>query len=427
MKILHLTVHLGGGAGKAITGILKKEDTVILLEKPEKDYYVKVAEQRVAELLIAPSEDVLTKKIKQADIVLINWWGHPLMTGFLAQFPKIACRLVIWNHVNGCVYPYLSYDFLNEFDQIMFTTEFSYSNSLWTKCQKKEIIDKSVLVYGMGGFQPKLLEPKQNYQRTEKFKVGYIGTLNYAKMNPDFLTYCEIAAKEIPEICFYLVGDLSEEVRKDIEKSSISDKFEVVGYVKDTESWYKQFDVLGYLLNDYNYATTENVLLEAMAYGIPIVVLNNDVEKHIIYDSVNGFVVNTPEEYAECLKRLYTEEEIRKQIGKQARDYVCKEYDNSDNNKRFNECMQKCITQKKKIHDFTPMLGKTPYEYFKSFLSQVEQKQLEKLCISRNNEECILPNVFMQESKGSIFHYCKYFQEDKELKNIANCLKIKKV
>ena len=35
-KILHITVHLGGGAGKAITGLAMVGDTIVLLESPQK-------------------------------------------------------------------------------------------------------------------------------------------------------------------------------------------------------------------------------------------------------------------------------------------------------------------------------------------------------------------------------------------------------
>ena len=422
MKILHLTVHLGGGAGKAITGMLNPDDTVILLEKPEKDYYVRIASQKVAEVLIAPSEEIIAQRMRQADVVLINWWGHPLMAGFLAKLPQVACHLAIWNHVNGCVYPCLPFKFLDDFDQILFTTEFSYDNPLWIENEKKKIAQKASVVYGMGDFRPKCMKPKNSYSFQGKFTVGYLGTCNYAKLNPKFIDYCEAVVEEIPDVHFCLVGGLSDEVRSDIERSPIADRFECVDFVENVEDYYKYFDAFGYLLNGYNYATTENVLLEAMAYGLPIVVLDNDVEKHIIYHSVNGYVVDTPKEYALCLKKLYQDPCLRESIGRKAREFVCKTYDTVENKRKFAESMKKCQQRRKKVHDFKSILGVSPYEYFKRFLSPEEQTQLEEMLCTGKREGIMKQDVFTQESKGSVEHYCKYFPKDEKLEQLRGCL-----
>lgn len=423
MRILHLAAHLGGGAGKAITGMLQAEDTVILLENPEKDYYVKIAVQKAAEVLIAPTRDVIKHKMEEADVVLINWWGHPLMAEFLAKLPQVECHLAIWNHVNGCVYPYLKYDFLNKFDQILFTTEFSYDNFLWTDKQRTEIRDKSSVIYGMGHFCPKLINQKTSYQQKGTFTIGYIGTLNYAKLNPKFVKYCEEVAKKIPNVQFCLVGDLSDEVLFDIKKSSIFDKFECVGFVQNSEKFYKKFDVLGYLLNGYNYATTENVLLEAMAYGLPIIVLDNEVEKYIIHNKINGFVVHSVDDYVSCVSELFYKKGLREEIGIKAREYVCRIYDSDANLKQFRRSMEKCLLDEKKIHGFQNVLGMTPYEYFNSFLSMKEQSQIEKMLRENKGEESIQQNIFKQKSKGSVGHYLKYFENDDRLKKLYHKIK----
>lgn len=423
MRILHLAAHLGGGAGKAITGMLQAEDTVILLENPEKDYYVKIAVQKAAEVLIDPTREVIKHKMEEADVVLINWWGHPLMVEFLAKLPQVECHLAIWNHVNGCVYPYLKYDFLNIFDQILFTTEFSYNNFLWTNNQRNDIKNKASIVYGMGEFHPYLVKPKASYRQNRAFTVGYLGTLNYAKLNPGFVNYCEAVEKKIPNVQFCLVGDLSDEVLRDIKNSPIKDKFECVSYDQDVEKYYKRFDVLGYLLNGYNYATTENVLLEAMAYGLPIIVLDNEVEKYIIHNKINGFVVHSVDDYVECVSELFYKKELREEIGIKAREYVCRIYDSNTNLKQFRRSMEKCLSDKKKTHEFQNVLGMTPYEYFNSFLSMKEQSQIEKLLSSNKDEESIQKNIFKQKSKGSVEHYLKYFENDDRLKKLYHKIK----
>ena len=52
MKILHIAVHLGGGAGKAIAGIAlecksEAEQKIIILEKPNDMTYYKIGRAHV--------------------------------------------------------------------------------------------------------------------------------------------------------------------------------------------------------------------------------------------------------------------------------------------------------------------------------------------------------------------------------------------
>lgn len=417
---LYITVHLGAGVGKAITGVAKPGDSIILLEKPENDYYVNKLDSSI-EVLIMPSAGVIREKVACADVVVINWWGHPLMIRFLTCFPSVPCRLIIWSHVNGCVYPYLPYSFLNIFERIVFTSAYSYHNPLWTVKEREEISQKSTVVYGMGE-SPEHVKPKSNYDIGDKFVVGYVGTLNYAKLSPKFVTYCEAVADIIPNSQFVLVGSLDNAVQRDILKSRISDKFEIIGYTNEVERYYRSFDVFAYLLNDYNYATTENVLLEAMAYGLPIVVLNNGVEREIIQEGLNGYLVTTPEEYAERLLSLKSSFDIRKTIGEQARKHVCREYVLDNNQNKLYSIIVSCYKEKKKTYSFRTLLGNSLYEAF-LYLSGKEGRELEQFLLKQIDGIDKIRHIFFQETKGSVFQFEKYASDDIKIKELADFLR----
>lgn len=405
MTILYISVHLGGGAGKAIVGIAGAGDTIILLEEPQKMHWFHEAKQKGIRVIVMPGAAELENLIKESDITVINWWGHPLMIQLVSGLADIYCRLVLYCHVNGCVYPYLPFSFLNEFDAILFTSPFSYENPLWTSHEKKIIRDKSTVVYGMGDFEPEQLSPRDSYKKKNPFEVGYIGTINYAKLNPDFVQYCEAAADQIENIKFVLAGDMADDVRRDIEKSRISDKFEYVGYVDHVEEFYKRIDVLGYLLNGYNFATTENVLLEAMAYATPIVALNQGVERYIIKDGHNGYLANSPKEYADVIFFLYSSEKWRRSLGETARRSCIDKYSNTENRAVYEDVLCNCMKIPKKAHSMDCLLGKSPFGWL--------------LFFAQKDQNAFCKDVSIQGSKGSVFQYLKYFQEDINLKKIC--------
>ncbi len=408
-KILHITVHLGGGAGKAITGLAMVGDTIVLLESPQKIYWVERAVQKGIQVIIAPETEELVRLIQEFDVTVINWWGHPLMIQFMASFPEIPCRLLLYSHINGCAYPYLPFSFLDIFDAVMFTTPYSYENPFWTDVERKEICKRSDVVYGMGDFDPRAYLPRKSYQKKDDFCVGYIGTLNYAKLHPEFVKYCEAAAAKVKNIRFMLAGDMEDDVRLDIQRSRIAERFVYVGYTNETEAFYKEIDVLGYPLNRNNFATTENVLLEAMAYATPVVALNHGVERHIIEDGKNGYLADHAEAYAERIYQLYLSENKRKELGETARQICIEKYAKDKNKKAYEQILRKYLDQPKRIHGISVLSEKTPYEWFLYF-SFADRHSLDKAVDAR----------FVQQSKGSVFQYARCFPQDVNLQRACD-------
>ena len=254
MNILYITVHLGGGVGKAILGVVKetKDDiksTIIMLEQPEKEGVVQASIQDGIDIRICPSVDEIRTILIDTDIVVLNWWNHPLMASFLYEFPQIPCRMIIWSHINGCTYPYLPFEFLKEFDQIWFTSRYSYENKLWTEEQNKYIRQHSDVIYGNGEFNPEEMPYKKNYEIENNFRIGYVGTLNYSKIHKNYIGYCERVLKKFSNIEIVLVGEIDKELSLDISISEYSDRFICRGYCEDVEREFLSFDVLGYILN----------------------------------------------------------------------------------------------------------------------------------------------------------------------------------
>lgn len=410
--------------GKAISGICVSsskvyQTSIVLLEEPSDCFYVNQARKNGISVYVMPEYNQLDKLISMVDIVIINWWGHPLMIRFLQNFPQKLCRCIIWNHVNGCTYPYLSFSFLSKFSRIMFTSSYSYSNNLWSKYERERIIDSSAVVYGMGHFIPLDIKPKADYSHGERFIIGYVGTIDYAKINRDFLDYYEEIIKTMPDVRVCMLGDVSDEIKAEIEVRNLAAYFELPGHVDDIEEYIYQFDVFAYLLTPDNYATTENALLEAMAYGIPIVVLDNELEKHIIKNNVNGYVVSDVNEFRERIAFLYDVQNAER-IGRSARKFVIKEYSADKNVARYDAICQSALSENKKIYAFTDILGNDGYEAF-AYFSQPAGNIITEMV--RNNSSDVLEKInpiFYSANKGSLYQYLRYYQDDERLRKMVD-------
>lgn len=424
VKILHLAVHMGGGVGKAISGVCigseKKYHTdIVLLEKPNDYFYVNQARDNGISVYVVPDSNQLENLIDMADIVIINWWGHPLMIRFMQNFPQKICRCIIWNHVNGCTYPYLPAEFLLQFSGIMFTTPYSYSNNMWSEYERECIVQSSAVVYGMGHFIPLDIKPKADYSHGERFIIGYVGTIDYAKINRDFLDYYEEIIKTMPDVRVCMLGDVSDEIKAEIEVRNLAAYFELPGHVDDIEEYIYQFDVFAYLLTPDNYATTENALLEAMAYGIPIVVLDNELEKHIIKNNVNGYVVSDVNEFRERIAFLHDVQNAER-IGRSAREFVIKEYSAYKNVARYDAICQAALSENKKIYTFADILGNDGYEAF-AYFSQTAGSIITEMACNNSSDvfEKVNP-IFYSANKGSLYQYGRYYQNDERLRKMVD-------
>lgn len=425
LKVLHITVHLGGGAGKAISGLIltgkeRVESTVIVLEAPKDMLHINRLIANRIPVYIEPTRKVIQILMGAADLVVINWWGHPLMVHFLKNLPAIPCRAMLWSHVNGCTYPYLDVRFLEHFGSVLFTSPFSLENPGWTFEERESVCSRSCIVYGIGDFCPEKIQPKTYYLSENQFVIGYVGTLNYAKLNPGFLDFYEAAIQENLNTKCYMLGHPEEEIKNDIEARGLREKFVFPGFVESPGEYYRKMDAFVYLLNTESYATTENSLLEAMAYGLPIIVLDHELERKIISDGINGFLVKDKKDFLSVIARL-KDREYSKEAGERARRYCIEHYSAMNNFENFyRECLKLMEIEPDRL-SFCDILGESAFENFLHFAGS--DAEIFKNYV-RNPERyfAALKNVkpiYRQKDKGSVYQYLRYNPNDRELNLIV--------
>lgn len=323
-KLLHIAAHMGGGAGKAISGIIKNlpqyDNTLLLLESPVEMIYINECLEKKISLVVSSDTKQILKLALESDAVVFDWWFHPLSVNVLNALDNIDVRLLLWSHINGIFYPYLPYKFINLFDGCMFTSPCVFENDYWKEEEKNKIKSLSEIVYGMGEFKAENNTAKEDYDIKDYLKIGYSGTLNFSKMNEKFPEICEIVHKKIPDVIFEFYGKCEEGFKK-----LFNDKYvEFKGYSNKLEEILPDMDIYCYLLNAENFATTENALLEAMAVGLPVIVLNNPAERCIVSNNETGLIAENKEQIIMHIQTLYSDKELRKRLGSNARKLIIK-------------------------------------------------------------------------------------------------------
>lgn len=419
-SILHITAHLGGGAGNVLSSVAcsaKKNASpfrheIMQLEPTDNMHYVNICRKNNISLYLADEADI-EDKINSADIVQIEWWHHPLTMKFMHDYLSlIPCRLVIWSHISGCKYPYIPAGFVQLPEKFIFTSPNSYENPLWSEENRDQIRKTSEMVISSSGDYTAI---KSRTKSTSAFIIGYVGFLGYSKICPDFVKFCD--AVDIPEALFTVVGDTSfgEALINDVKESGMREKFRFTGYTADVREELRNFDVFGYLLNPEHTGTAENSLLEAMAAGIPPVVLNQSAEKYIVRDGHTGFLVNNSSEYRNILRYLYERPKERIRIGKNASEYVRENFSLDNTVKGLENIYDNVLTSDKKHYDVKDVFGNNSYEWFKA-------------CLGNSGMKSSSTDLILGPSKGSICQYIEYFPKEERLKeHLLRILPISKV
>ncbi len=384
------------------------EQRILLLQAPEKTDHIQTCVENRIPAAVWDGDAAL---LQWADVAVVNWWNHPAMARFLAKLPRPAPPLVLWCHVNGCHYPYLPFPFTQAFDRILFTARYSLENPAWTKEERRRVEDRAGVVCGMGRFDASQIEPKREYASSGCFTVGYAGTLNYGKLHPAFLSFCQAVCARIPQARFVMAGDRSAELERDVREAGLWDRFAFPGFVSDVPALMRTFDAFGYLLNPEHYGTTENALLEAMACGVPCVVLRQNVEQFIVPP---GGLVENPAQYGECLELLQKDRDRRERLGQAARQRVLERYDAAGNAACFHRACVQAAENPQGTRDFS-CLGGTPWQWFLHCLDGGTRRRFEQALGCPEKARALLracPPVLRERRKSSVRHFAALYPED---------------
>ncbi len=425
-NILHIMPHMGPGVGKAVSALsvsaVKSKSlykhSILLLEKPINFNYISICKDNGVDVFWSQEKKDITEIINNSDIVQLEWWHHPLVLKFLKYLSKIKIRLTIWSHISGCNYPIIPAKFVDLPEHFFFTTNYSYENPFWSKSEKERIMHKSSVSCGSGGFGN---VTDLVHKSHSGFNVGYIGTLDFIKLNPEFVDFC--SKVNISGVKFIMVGnpENKKNILQQAYKLNIENKFEFTGFTNNVKAEFERFDIFGYLLNSNHYGTTDNALLEAMGAGMAIIVLNQCGEKHIIKHMENGIIVDNKEEYGKAVNYLYKNPDERKRLGDNAKKDAFTELSPHNTMTKLHYEYNNIIKKSKKCYNFEDIYGIQPYQWFLKGLGK-DRSIFEGCTVTKTDDKDFKENVknsseiLKGNTKSSIPHFFKYNQNDEVLK-----------
>ncbi|MDY0167589.1 MAG: glycosyltransferase [Thermoguttaceae bacterium] len=417
LQVLHIAAHLGGGVGKALSGLVGQSNlfgsrvrhTIVVLEKPEKHQYCEQIRQSGGEVSVCPSAGELADLVEAADVVQLEWWNHPATLRCLCQQPLPAMRLLVWCHVSGLHTPIIPPRLPGVSQRFLFTSPCSYQG-LDRLGLPDGIRERLGVVFSSGGFDGL---PRPSQYETNPLAVGYIGSLNFAKLHPCYIDF--LAAVRMPDFTVRLIGDALnlEALQQRCEKAGKPGLLEFRGYTTDIAGELQSINTLAYLLNPSHYGTTENGLLEAMAVGIVPIVLDNPAEKCIVEDGRTGLVVTSPAEFADAVELLHQNPRQRNRLGRQAAESVRTRFTANRMESSLKAHYHEILRLEKMAIEFDTVFGAEPADWFLASQEEpdwfLEERWSERHAIARRHY------ALFETTKGSVFHFRRYFPDDSRL------------
>lgn len=377
--ILHLTPHMGGGIGKALSGIVEQSiksnskfiHNIICLEKPIKLQYINKICEYGRDVIICPTCRQLEELIEKCDIVQLNWINNSTIIKCLLSISDIPIRLITWYHNNGLfpdnikdpgkLPPIIPKKLILASDISIFTTECSLDTKMIKTLLKDhpEYYARLWSIYSCGGFNgfpdP---ESKDNFPNfsNDNMSVGYFGTVNFSKLHPQYINF--LKEVDIPEFKVKIIGEYCEDIKNELDEQCKTIgkplMLEFTGYIPEPILAHRlsTINVLAYILNTRHYGTTENSLLEAMSMGIVPIVLDNPAEKCIVENRKTGLIVRNPKEFGEAIRCLYEDPDYRQKLGTNAARHVRKNFSIEKTNEYLEYHYQNLMNMEKRVINF---------------------------------------------------------------------------
>jgi hypothetical protein len=261
------------------------------------------------------------------------------------------------------------------------------------------------------------------------FRVGYIGTVDACKMHPAFLQLS--ASARIPDVEFLVCGgDRHKELGEAAARLGLGDRFRFLGPVRDIRDPLSTFDVFGYPLHRQHYGTGEQVLIEAMAAGVPPVVLGPGAESYVVHHGQDGLVVEDSRDYGRALELLWRDRDLRRRLGDRARQTARREYTIERTAAAWRAVFDEVLARPKRVRRWRGSKAHQRPSAAELFCASLGEHAKDFDASLHDNDEgraaderiAKLPYVFRTPTRGTPFHYRRFFRHDPHLRRWCHLL-----
>jgi glycosyltransferase involved in cell wall biosynthesis len=165
------------------------------------------------------------------------------------------------------------------------------------------------------GIDTEMFSPERRAHPAGPFVIGYVGRLSAEKNVRLFVRLNEILkSRGLRDCRFLVVGEGSERawLQQHLKNADLPGRLQGATLADA----YASMDVLVFPSETDTFG---NVILEALASGVPAIVSGRGGPKFLIEDGVTGFVAKDPEAFADKVAQLYLDPLRREQMCKSAR------------------------------------------------------------------------------------------------------------
>jgi glycosyltransferase involved in cell wall biosynthesis len=438
MQVLHIAPHYGGGVGKVafdLAKFLKKNYNVfsyfVSIDKP-----LNKIEQLLNDEAIGFEGGMFFTYAKYhplilaADIVLIHYWNHPLLVYFLATFCFPPCNIVIWVHTSGLNEPNIVPDWLLDTRlQIVFSSSVSFR---LIEGKGRKIYDNICAIHSVRDLSI-FTASYQHRSYSSASRLIYVGTVSRQKMHEDSAYIFKKIADHPMDIT--IVGEVTD-IALHAELSR-HPRINIRGHQEDIVNALLVNDIFIYPLAPNHYGTGEQVILEAMATGMPVVCLNNPTESVIIKHGETGLLAECPDDFIKSVLTLSADLASCRQMGKASYNRIVDSFTISKAAEDFVNIFMK-LGNKLDIKWSGKILNASPPDvpYSMMLLSSFANQEAYYLYIEGKYEESIyvaaqycsspvLNSTFLANpSKGSPLQYKRYFPYSRLLCRLCSMIEI---
>ncbi|MEO0114335.1 MAG: glycosyltransferase [candidate division WOR-3 bacterium] len=217
--------------------------------------------------------------------------------------------------------------------------------------QKRWLSKKKVIVIH-SGIDPKWSassskDDNPDTQAPQAPWVGMVGAFNQFKAQEKIVLSAPLVLKNFPTTRFILVGEgkTKERIIRMIAKLGLKPNFDLFGTVSDIRPILSKLSVFVFA------SRTEGLpvaILEAMAFGLPVVASCVGGIPELIEDGVTGILVksNEPEEFASAIIQLLSNPAKARLLGKMGRLRIQKEFNLKAMTRRLEEVYHRLAEEK---------------------------------------------------------------------------------
>jgi glycosyltransferase involved in cell wall biosynthesis len=253
-------------------------------------------------------------KLHKIDILHIHD-SHGLNTFLLATLLGLELPVIFHRHVNFPIHSKWKYN-NKHLQKIIAVSETVKENiASFIDVSKIEVINPCIDILKYSSIKNPILRTELNIPASHKI-IGIVAAIEQEKNIEAFLQIANYFENK-SDYQFVVIGDgsLLETLKVKYNKPTIH----FVGFRNDVEKLLPDVDVFLFTSANEGFGM---VLLEAMASEVPVITTNFKASTEIILSEKNGYIVNNQTEMIEKLDILLTNENLRKTIIENARNFV---------------------------------------------------------------------------------------------------------